>query len=215
MIKVLLADDHQIIIDGLRFILDQEETVEVVGEASDGREVLDKLKNREVDIVILDINMPVLDGIDTMIRIRESHPEVKVLMLTMYNNAEFIKKLNQAGADGFILKNTGKEELMTALNTLSEGKTYYGQEVTKTLLDSQNKSKQPDKIELTKREKEVLGLLADGLTTSEISEKLFISTHTVESHRKNLLSKFRVKNTTGLVKFAYQNGILNLDQEPL
>lgn len=211
MIKVLLADDHQIIIDGLRYILDQEETVEVVGEASNGQEVLDKLKNRKVDIVILDINMPILDGIDTMIKIRQSYPDIKVLMLTMYNNAEFVKKLNQAGADGFILKNTGKEELMSALNSLTEGKTYYGQEVTKTLLDSQNTSSQPQKVELTKREKEVLNLLADGFTTIEISEKLFISTHTVESHRKNLLSKFRIKNTTGLVKHAFQNGIISLD----
>lgn len=209
MIKVLIADDHQIVIDGLRSILDMEETVEVVAEASDGMEVLDKLKNETVDIVILDINMPVMDGIETAIKIRELYPNLKVLILTMYNNAEFIKRLNLAGADGFILKNTGREELMSALMAINGGKTYYGQEVTKTLLDSENTSDRSGKVQLTKREKEVLKLLADGMTTLEISQRLFISTHTVESHRKNLLSKYQTKNTAGLVKYAFQNGLLS------
>ncbi|MEQ9425329.1 MAG: response regulator transcription factor [Cyclobacteriaceae bacterium] len=208
-IKILIADDHQIIIDGIKSIIEGEGHLELTGQAHTGIEVLEFLRRNKIDLAILDINMPELDGVETTRVIRDKYPDIKILILTMYNKAEFVKNMAEAGAHGFILKNTGRDEMLMAIELLMEGKTYYGQEVTKTLLDSYKKDKNTVEVKLTTRELDVLQLLADGLTTPEIAEKLFISTHTVESHRKNLLSKTGEKTSAGLVRYALDNGLLN------
>ena len=153
-----------------------------------------------------------MDGIEATAKIRAAFPDIKIIMLTMYNNHEFILSLMNAGASGYVLKNTGKKELLEAIKTVHEGKIYYSKDVTETIL--QNFSKPPaeqklEAVQLTEREKEVLKLIALEYTTPEIAEKLFISTNTVETHRKNLMSKLKVKNIAGLVKFALQTGLIS------
>lgn len=212
MIKIIIADDHQMFIDGIKSLLVSERDMKVTGEALNGKEVLQLLETSAADIVLLDVNMPEMDGIEATKLIRQKYPQVKILMLTMYNNSEFIFGLINAGAAGYILKNTGKAELVTAIKTVHSGKTFYSKDVTETII--QNIGQKPEEqklvaVQLTEREKDVLKLIANEYNTQEIAEKLFISTHTVETHRKNLLSKLHAKNIAGLVKFAVQTGLIS------
>ncbi len=212
MIRIIIADDHQMFIDGVKALLKNEKDIKVVGEALNGVEVLSLLSRENTDIILLDVNMPEMDGIEATNQIRMKFPSVKILMLTMYNKHEFIFGLVNAGASGYILKNTGKKELLEAIHAVHAGKTYYGKEVTETIL--QNFSRQPaehkmESVQLTDREKEVLTLIAQEFTTPEIAAKLFISTNTVETHRKNLMGKLNAKNLAGLVKFALQTGLIS------
>ena len=211
-INVLLADDHELVLDGLKLILSQRDDIEVVGEAHDGETILYLLtKIPELDVVVLDINMPKKDGIQVTKEIKERYPEVKVLILSMYNRKEFVKNLIDAGIDGYILKNAGKMELLKAIDTLVTGEPYYGDEITKTIMKSYQKNKvfdNPSDVALSEREKEIVALIANENTTQEIAEKLFISPYTVDTHRKNILSKLDVKNAAGIMKFALQTGII-------
>lgn len=205
-IKILIADDHQIVIDGLKSLIKNEKHIHVVAEAKDGNQVLGILENTIIDIAVLDIEMPNLDGVKTTLKIKEMYPYIKVLILTMYNKAEFIKNIISAGAQGYILKNKGKEELVKAINIINSGEEYYGDAVTKTLItDLKQKEKHEQEVRLTRREKEVLKLIADGKTTPQISKVLFIAASTVETHRRNLIDKTGVSNSKGLVKFAIQH----------
>lgn len=206
MINLLVADDHQVVIDGLRSLLSLEADFNVVGEALNGKMVLEALKDQKVDVVLLDINMPVMDGIETAKFMREHYPDVKILILTMYNKPEFIRNILEAGASGYVLKNAGKEELIDAIRKVEKGEEYFSISVTKTMMESFRSGSDSNKVELTKRERGVLTLIAEGDKTSEIAEKLLISTHTVDTHRYNLLSKLNIKNTAGLVRYAIKNG---------
>lgn len=209
MIKVFIADDHQIVIDGIKSIMEEGDEVTVVGGALSGEDTLAQLKDLEVDVLLLDINMPGMDGIEVAQRLKEQRDPVRILVLTMHNNPQFTKQLIEIGVLGCLMKNAGKQEMLKAIKSVYEGKRYYGTEVTETLFDSIDKSqKATQKAELTKREIEVLKLIANELTTAEIAEKLFISTHTVETHRKNLLSKLGFKNSAGLARFAAKNGLV-------
>ncbi|WP_075343140.1 response regulator transcription factor [Tenacibaculum agarivorans] len=208
-INILIADDHQIVIDGLSSLIKNEKHINVVAEAKDGKQVLDILEKVTIDIAILDIEMPKLDGVQTTLKIKELYPDIKIIILTMYNKAELIKNIISAGADGYILKNKGKEELVKAINIINDGEEYFGDEVTKTLItDLKQKEKQEQLIRLTRREKEVLKLIADGKTTPQISKILFIAPPTVETHRRNLIDKTGVPNSKGLVKFALLNNYI-------
>lgn len=212
MIKIIIADDHQMFIDGIKSLLGNEADMKVTGEALNGKEVLALLEKEPADLVLLDVNMPEMDGIEATKLIRKQHPTVKILMLTMYNKHEFIFGLVNAGANGYILKNTGKAELTEAIRTVYAGKTYYSKEVTETILQNFSKKPAEQKIEvaqLTEREKDVLRLIAQEYNTQEIAAQLFISANTVETHRKNLLSKINAKNVAGLVKFAVQTGLIS------
>lgn len=210
MIKVLIADDHQMFIDGLKSMLDDTEGIEVVGEAMNGKEVIENCDTKAVDIVIMDISMPVMDGIEATKQLLKKHAHIKVLGLSMYNDRNFISDLLKTGAHGYILKNTGKHELISAIKTLQSGETYLGGEVSQTLLNSF--MKKPNKMEfiekLSDRETEVLECIATGLTTHEIASKLFISKNTVETHRKNLLYKLKARNTAELINNAYKERII-------
>lgn len=210
-IKIIVADDHQMFIDGIKSLLAGYEEIKIVAEANTGIEVLDALLKYETDVVLLDINMPKMNGLETMRRIRKDFPDVQVIMLTMYNTQEHIAQVIAAGAKGYILKNTGKEELINSINTVFKGETFFSKDVTDKVMESiRNHGNIPEgEIRLSKREIEILKLVAQENTTKEIAKKLFISENTVETHRKNILSKTNVRNTAGLIKYALQNGILD------
>ena len=209
MIRIAIADDHQMFIDGLKLIIRSFENVEVVGTALTGDEMLDFLEKTPVDIAILDINMPGKDGIETAKGIRKTYPKVKLLMVTMHKQKEFISQLVAAGVSGYILKNTGADELYDAIRIIHEGGEYFGEEITKEILHSmRNRSTLPEIPQFSKREVEILKLLSEELTSQQIADKLFISFHTVESHRKNMLMKAGVKNTVGLIRFGITTGLL-------
>lgn len=205
-IKIIIADDHQIIIDGLRSLLIKEKDIEIVGEASNGKEVIDMIQKINVDLVVLDIDMPILSGVETTKIIKQKYPNIKVLILSMYNTERFIHNIIETGADGYILKNKGKEELTLAIKYILDGDEYFGREVEKTFrLSQRRKNNETDKVKLTKRETEVLKLIANGNTTPMISEKLLISHSTVETHRRNLIEKTGVEGgSKGLVRYAFQ-----------
>ena len=209
MIKLFIADDHQITIDGLRLLLEQESDMEVVADALDGQAALEVLSICTVDVAILDIDMPKMDGLKLTQIIREKYPNIKILILTMYNDEEFIRNLIQAGTSGYVLKNRGKEELVEAIRKIYSGDTYFGQAVTNTLISAIKSPKQKlsdSNVPLTKREIEVLKLIIEGLTTPLISDRLFIANSTVETHRRNLIDKTGVANTKALITWGIKNG---------
>lgn len=207
MIRIALVDDHQIVIDGIISMLNTVEKIKVVGSANSGVGLIDLLSKEELDLVLMDISMPVMDGIETTRIVKEKYPNLKVLMLSMHDDLSYTKDAINAGADGFLLKNTGKEEFQKSIFELMDGNKYYSKKIMQNVIDSM---KEPNKEEvvLSEREKEVLILIAQEYTTKEIAEKLFISHHTVESHRKNLLFKLDVRGVAGLVKYAIENGIV-------
>lgn len=210
-VKIIIADDHQLFIDGIKALLESME-VEVVGEANDGKELLRLMASTEVDLVLMDVNMPVMDGVEATKAIRETYPDAKVLMLTMHSSRDYIQRLLRAGANGYVLKNTGRAELEEAIATVMAGDAYFSAEVTQRIMEGlQNKKSQAREmvVELTPRELDVLKLIAQEMTSNEIAEQLFISHHTVETHRKNLISKLNVRGSAGLVKYAIQEGLVD------
>lgn len=204
MIKILIADDHQMFIDGLKAMLSIEKNITVVGEALNGKQVIQFLKNQPVDIVVLDIEMPQMDGIETTKTILSEFPATKVLILTMYNDRSFIMNILEVGASGYILKHRSKEELVVALNSIYQGRTHYGDDVMQTAVSRSQKVNIA--VQFTKREKEILVKIGECKTTNEISEDLFIAPSTVETHVRNLLNKLELSNRMHLVKYAVENG---------
>ena len=212
-IKVLLADDHKIFREGVRSILEKEKDIEVVGEAANGPEVIDLIEQLEVDVLVLDIDIGKPNGIEITDMVHKKHPGTKVLILSMMGLHDFVIQALEKGAIGFLLKNTGKDEVLTAIRSVSKGDSYFSREVSEILIEqlqkpSSSRKKSAD-IPLSPREIEVLKLIALEFSNSEIAEKLFISIRTVDTHRRNLLEKLGVKNTAGLVKFAIQKGLVD------
>lgn len=213
MIKTIIVDDHQMFIDGITQLLSSFENVEVVGHANNGVELFNRLKELEVDLILLDISMPEMDGIEAAKQISKEYPSVKMITLTMHNTPDFIQKVLKAGVHGYVLKNTGQKELRAAIDTVFNGQSFYSAEVSEKIMNSLMKREAIENdyryVELTEREKEVLILISKEFTTKEIAEQLFVSPHTIETHRKNLISKLQVRNVTGLVKYAVQMGYLD------
>lgn len=213
-IKILLADDHQMFLEGLNSLLSLVKEVTIVGAVNSGTEVLDKMDTLSPDLLILDINMPFLDGIETTKRVKASHPNVKILGLTMENDLDSVTKMLNAGASGYILKNTGKAELELAIDRVMKGEHYLSQslstQLAQNLLSSLNpKNKTVDELaSLTEREVEILKMIAMEHSNTEIAELLFISPKTVETHRKNLMRKINVKNSLGVYKFAVKHKLI-------
>lgn len=208
MIKLIIADDHEIVLEGLEAIINKDSNLSILGRAFTGRQVLDFIQKNEIDIAILDIEMPDIDGIETTIRLKKINPNIKVLILTMHEEISFIRNIVEAGANGYILKNKGKEELLSAIYNINNGIDYFSDEVTKIIISSLKSQYITGEIRLTRKEIEVLKLIADGNTTPQIALKLSIANSTVETHRRNLIEKTGAKNTKGLVKFAIQKGYL-------
>ena len=214
-VKVIIADDHLIFTEGVMSLLESEDWIEVVGTAANGNALMRLLETQEADLILMDIHMPEMDGIEATELLLKEKPHIKVLMLTMTGEPKLIEKLIKTGAHGYILKNTGKAELLNAIKTILGGATYYSQQVSHIYMESLRKPtrKAPtvstgQVTPLTNREKDVLKLIAQEYTTSEIAERLFISQNTVETHRKNLLSKLQVRNSAGLARYAVENGLL-------
>jgi DNA-binding NarL/FixJ family response regulator len=218
MIKVILADDHAIIRDGVRSMLRGEEKIEIVGEAANGRELVDLLDKGtvEADVVLLDINMPVMDGHEAAVYLQEHHPEVKVFALSMMDHERYILRMLEAGALGYGLKNMGKMELIHGVRMVAEGNRFICTEIAFNLLtridspaEGNGESIPKSGSDLSKREVEVLQLIADGLTAAQIADKLFTSKRTIESHRQNLLEKTQSKNTAALIRYAANAGLID------
>lgn len=211
--KILLVDDHKLIRDALKSYMDDDDEFEVVDEAENGQEALILLKTIKVDVVMLDISMPVMDGIVCAQEIRKLYPEIKVLALSMMNDNQFIKQMLAAGALGYILKNSGEEEIKKALRKVNDGESYYSAEVAETVMQNMMKGgiKRSNKLvvdlPLTSREEEVLHLIIKEYTNQEIADELFISTRTVDAHKRNLLEKTGSKNVAGLVLYAIEKNL--------
>lgn len=205
-IKVLLTDDHQIIVDGLKSLLKNSGEITVAAEANNGREALRILSILEIDVVLMDIDMPVMNGIDALKEISKLHPRTRVIILSMHQEAGMIKSLMNLGAHGYLLKSCSQDELISAIRKVAGGQSYFSPDVTLSLLNS-NTGIQQNEI-LTERETEILRLIAEGFSNKEIGSKLFISHRTVDTHRTNLMKKLDVGNIAGLISYAIKNGIV-------
>lgn len=216
MIKVLLVEDHKILRDGLKAALSGNKEIKVIGECEDGNQVMEFLEKNEVDVILMDIKMPILGGIETTQQVNEKYPNIKILALSMYNEEAYIMKIFKAGASGYILKNTSISEMIEGIKKVYEGEIFYSLEVANIMVSkymnktikAKTKNTSITIDDLTKREKEIIKLISNEFTNQEIADKLFISARTVDTHRRNLLQKLGVKNTAGLVKFAMINEML-------
>ncbi len=213
IIRVLVADDHKVFRDGIQALLEKIKDIKVVGEAADGNEAIEKLSKGGINVVLMDIDMGATNGIDTTIKIRDLFPDVKILVLSMHGEHSYIIRMLDAGATGYMLKNAGKDEMVTAIRSVAKGDSYFSREVSSILVEHLHKptsvKKRKDNLPLTDREIEVLKLIAHENSNPEIAEKLFISIRTVDTHRRNLLEKLGAKNTAGLVKYAIRNGLVD------
>lgn len=205
MIKVIVADDHKIVVDGVKAFLEKDDDILVVGEALNGEAVLTLLENQKVHIAILDIEMPGLNGIETTQQIKERFPDTKVLILSMYKKKDFILSLFKLGVNGYILKNKGKEELIAAINTIYRGKPYFPLDVMQII--TENPYTKKEIAQLTEREQEILCLVATALSAKEIGEKLFIGKVTVETHIRNVKEKLGLRKNGELIRYALKNNL--------
>lgn len=203
-IKVFIVDDHYMIIEGIRSLLHDESSIEWTGHAMNAESCLSFLRNYLPDVLLMDVNLPDKSGIELCKEVKEKYPSVFIIGLSTFNQQSFIQKMMDNGASGYVLKNATRDELMEAITTVVHGKTYLSFEAGKTLLRSKNIP-----VVLTRREKEVLELIAEGLTNNEIASKLFVGTTTIDTHRRNLLTKFEVKNTATLIRMAVQMQIID------
>ena len=210
-LSVILVDDHQLFREGLNLLLSNFSFIGEIHEAANGEEFLSLLKGVKADIVFMDVNMPKLNGIEATRRAIEYDSDLNVIALSMYSDEDYYTKMIDAGAKGFILKNSGIQEVKSAIKHIIEGKNYFSQEILSGLLKSINRKKQPSKsTELSEREEEILYQICKGLSNREIADTLHISKRTVDKHRENLLLKTESKNTAGLVMFAIKNGIVEV-----
>lgn len=208
MIRIFIADDHEMFRDGIKSLLNSFRSISVVGEATNGEEVLERLKTTEVDVVLLDISMPGINGIEAATMLLKQNPDVKILMLSMFNDAKHIQEVIKSGAKGYVLKDCPTKELVDGIQTVFEGGTFFVDEVKEKLINSFKTDEVHGKVVLTKREQLILEMICEDMTTPQIAEKLTLSVHTVESHRKNLLMKTGAKTSIGLVRFAVDNGYI-------
>jgi len=201
--KTFIVDDHYMVIEGIRSLLQNEKSIEWMGHAMNASSCLAFLNKQLPDVILMDINLPDISGIDLCKEVKTKYPSVFIIGLSTFNQQSFIQKMMDNGASGYVLKNATQEEIRSAIETVMKGKTYLSEEASNTLRKDNGVA-----IVLTRREKEVLELIADGMTNAEIAQKLFISVTTVDTHRKNLLAKFETKNTAALIKIAVSRGYL-------
>ena len=205
MIRVFIVDDHPLVQEGMRSLLSNEKNIELCGYAMNAQSCLGYLVNNTADVILMDVNLPDMSGIDLCKEIKTKYPGIMVLGLSTFSQGTYVTKMMENGASGYVLKNADKEELMEALKLVNSGKTYLSFEAGQALRKEQSAVSLPL---ITRREKEILILIAEGLTNPEIAEKLYISPTTVDTHRKNLLAKLQVKNTASLVRLAVQQNLI-------
>lgn len=214
MIKTLIADDHRIVREGIRTLLSNESDIEVIAQAENGRDAVKLALKLQPDITIMDIGMPELNGIEAIIQIRRKMPNIRIIVLSMHSEHEFIWKTFKAGAFAYLLKDCAAQELVTAIRRVNSGKKYISEDISDVVLQDFVDKKWHDNeasfVPLSDREKEVLQLLSEGKATKEIAETLFISKKTVESHRKNIMEKLQIFNIPDLTKYAIRSGLTSL-----
>jgi DNA-binding NarL/FixJ family response regulator len=203
--KLFIVDDHYMVIEGIRSLLQNEAGLEWTGHASNAASCLAYLQQQQPDVILMDINLPDKSGIDLCKEVKEKYPSVFILGLSTFNQESFISKMMDNGASGYVLKNATKEELLEAIETVMKGKLFLSMDAAQSLRSVADK---PDMPVITRREKEVLELIAAGCTNAEIAERLFVSVSTIDTHRKNLLEKFNVRNTASLVRLATQQQMI-------
>ena len=211
-LRILIVDDHEFFRNGLKMVVNRLKYASVVGEASNGQEFLELQKEKNADLVLLDLQMPIMNGIEaSKIAIRD-FPDLKVVILTMFDDTEYIENMIDIGVHGYLLKNITRELLDQALQSISDGNTYYSPELWSYFSKrfSEQKKDERANIAFTKREKEILQLICDGLSNKDISEELFISERTVVGHKSNLLSKTNCKSTISLLSYAIKNKLVNI-----
>jgi len=207
MIRVFIVDDHPVVIEGILSLLKNEKDIEWAGQAMNAQSCLGFFVNNTADVVLMDISMPGMDGVELCGVMKEKYPGIFILGLSTFNQGLYIKKMMEKGASGYILKNSSKEELIKAIHTVNDGGIFFSGEAGQALQEYQ-KSSASDLPALTEREKEILSLIAEGYTNPQIAEKIFLSSFTVDSHRKNLLAKLNVKNTATLIKLAVERKLI-------
>jgi len=206
MIQVLIADDHQVLLDGLVAIVDKVDDISVVATANNGKDVLDLLSQHQVDVVMLDINMPILNGVETCKKINAKYPDIKVIAISMHKKQSFINRMIQHGAKGYILKDDTGDHIIAGIRAVVDGGRYFSPRISDIVLGGQKESKTV--LEISPREIEVLRLISEGMTNQEVANKLFLSPHTTESHRRNLLEKLGARNTADLVRLGLEKGYI-------
>ena len=217
-IRILIVDDHQIMIDGIKSMLSKEPEIMVIAHANNGKQAIDLLENIEVDVILMDVEMPVMNGIDATTHIAKKYPNINIIALTTYDEKSIINIMLDAGAKGYILKNINRSILVEAIQSVANGMPYYGTDVAialaKDSLNEKTRISNPettfiDTSNLSKREIEILKLIVNGSSNKEIGETLFISPKTVETHRNNIMKKLDVHNTASLVKKAIKSGLVD------
>jgi len=214
--RVLLVDDHTIVTQGVRSLLETQEDIEVIGEATDGKQAIEKAKQMIPDLIVIDIMMPNLNGIEALREIKKLSPKIKVLILTMYDNEDFIYQTLQAGASGYLLKESAVSYLPPAISAIMKGDTFLSPSISNVLVKdfvAHGETKDSNHLNstlLTKREREILQLLAEGNTNKEIAHKLKLSVRTVDSHRSSIMGKLHIRDITGLVKYAIKKNLINI-----
>lgn len=210
-INLLIADDHTMFLEGIVSLLGQESEINSIKKANNGIEALNIIKTAAVDLIILDISMPEMDGIELTKILKKNYPKIKILVVSTHSNVNIISRLIRIGVNGYLLKNAEKSELLTAIHSIMAGNNYFSEETEEKYSYNQLKIEKQalNLTELSSREKEILVLIAHEYNTAEIAEKTFISLNTVNTHRRNLLSKLNAKNTAGLVKYAVENGLVD------
>ena len=211
-IRVLIVDDHTILREGIRSLLEREPDIEVVGEAADGEEAVAKADQLQPDVVLMDIGMPRLNGIEATRRIKQAHPAIKVLILSMHDDEEYVRSLMRAGASGFVLKRSAATDLVVALRAAHQGHTVLAPELARMAFGTGGEASAASGYDgLTEREIEVLRLIAEGLSNQEIAERLVISIKTVQAHRANIMEKLDLHDAVELTKYAIRKGLIQLD----
>ncbi len=204
-INIMIVDDHPMVLEGMTSLLSKITYLHIAGIATNAFEAIDVIKNRAVEVAIVDINLPDINGIELTKKIKTEYPAIKVLAMSTFKERSYISQMIQNGASGYLVKSASKEEIEEAILSAYEGKLYLSMDINTVDVNTQLNTQLPA---ISTREKEVLGLIADGLTNQQIAAQLFISSHTVESHRKNLLIKFEANNTATLIKMAVKYNIV-------
>ncbi len=209
-IRILLVDDHKLLRDGLKNIIEQRADMHIIGEASNGREAIKICSKLQPHVVVMDVAMAGLNGIEAASQIHKNHPEIRIIGASMHSSKQFIQGMFNAGALGYLLKDGDAEELIAAIITVMENRRYLSKDINQEILNSLNNNAFEDKKELSFREKEVLQLIAEGNSSKEIGEILFLSSKTVDVHRNNIMKKIDIYTISELTKYAIQNGLTSL-----
>ncbi|MBC8320953.1 MAG: response regulator transcription factor [Bacteroidetes bacterium] len=216
IVRILIADDHQLILNGISDILRPIKQYKIIGRANNGKEVVEKALLLVPDLIFMDISMPIMNGIEATQIISQKLPSIKIIGLTQHEESEYVKQMLKSGASGYLLKNSKKEEFIEAIESVMSGKRYLSKQISDQMINDifatnpDEKSKQKE-VPLTRREKEIIKKIADELSNQEIADDLFISLRTVETHRRNIMQKLKVKSVVSLIKYASQHNIIDFN----